>query len=386
MFKAETVTSKGRFSAETGRRLGKSLIESLGEEPDAAWLFSSVGKGLPQLVAGITDTISTNVLVGCTTYGEISSEGFSSGSAVLGGIVTDRIDFHIASVKDLGRDSEAAGKKLAEKLPSSVKYVHIFSDGLTGNGCAILRGMMSVLGPEVPICGGAAADADSFQRTLQFCGSELLSDAVVAIGFCGDFKVGIGVKSGWSPIGITRRVTRSSGRVLYELDGQPALEVYKRFFGKHAENLPLVGIEYPLGLVDRCLDDPSYNLILRASVSVDQSEGSISYAGEIPEGAVVRLTCGDAKCTIDAAEKAARMALADLGNCDPAMVFFFSCMARRIVLGRRIGEESQRVRQEACAGLPLLGFYTYGEFCPLKRGGPSLLHNETATVSIIGFQ
>jgi hypothetical protein len=387
MFKAGTVTLKEKFSREMGRRMGERLVESLGEPPRAAWLFSTPGKGLQEMLAAIADTVGVRTLVGCTTDGEISSSGFSSGSAVLGGIATDRIDFHVALVRGLSRDSEAAGREIARALPDSVRYVQLFSDGLTGNGCAILRGMTSLLGEDIPICGGAAADRDKFQRTLQFFGPELLSDAAVVIGFSGDFTVGTGVQSGWSPIGIARRVTRSSKHVLYELDGQPALEVYKRFFGRHAENLPMVGIEYPLGLVDRTelLTDPHYNMLLRASVSVDHKEGSIKFAGEIPEGALVRLTCGDPKCTLEATKRATRMAMQDLGRSNPALVFFFSCMARRIVLGRRTEEEVENVRQVVGAEVPMLGFYSYGEFCPAKRGGPSLLHNETATVSILGF-
>ncbi len=388
MFKAGTVAVKEKFSFEMGRKMGRDLVKSLGDTPRAAWLFSSPGRGLQELLAGVADTVGTDIIVGCTTYGEISGTGFSSGSAVLGGIATDRIDFHIASAKRLSFNTEAAGRELAGKLPDSVRYVQVFSDGLTGNGSAILRGMSSRLGENVIICGGAAADSDRFLRTWQFYGPELLSDAVVAIGFSGDFKIGLGVQSGWSPIGIARHVTRSSGHVLYELDGQPALDVYKRFFGKHVEKLPMVGIEYPLCLLDRSdpLENPDYSIILRASVSVNPQEGSVSFSGEIPEGSMVRLTCGDPKSTLEAAERAARMALLDLGDCDPALVFFFSCMARRIVLGRRIQEEAERVRGQIGIEVPLLGFYTYGEFCPTKRGGPNLIHNETATISVLGFQ
>jgi hypothetical protein len=387
MFKAETVTLKERYSREMGQRMGTRLLESLGAAPRAAWLFAAPGRGLRDMLAAVADTVGTPTIIGCTTDGEISSSGFSSGSAVLGGIVTNRIDFHVAMVRGLDRDSEAAGKEIARALPESVRYVQLFSDGLTGNGCAILRGMTSILGEDVPICGGAAADWDKFRNTLQFCGAEILSDAAVAIGFSGSFKVGTGVQSGWSPIGIARRVTRSLKNVVYELDGQPALEVYKRFFGKHAKNLPMVGIEYPLGLVDRAntLTDPHYNMILRASVSVDHREGSIKFAGEIPEGSLVRLTCGDPKCTIEAAERATHLALRDLGDCRLAIVFLFSCMARRIVLGSRTGEEVETVRRAAGVEVPVLGFYSYGEFCPLRRGEPSILHNETATVSVLGF-
>jgi hypothetical protein len=387
MFTARTITVKGKFSLEMGRQMGKGLVDALGEKPGAVWLFTSPGKGLRELLAGIADTVGTENIVGCTTDGEISCSGFGTGSAVLGGIATDKISFHVASATGIGEDSDAAGRKLAANLPGSVRYVQAFSDGLTGDGCGILRGMMSVLGESTPICGGAAADGVRFQETRQFCGREILSDSVVGIGFSGDMKVGIGVQSGWSPIGIARKVTRSCKQIVYELDGRPALEVYSRLFGKHAENLPMVGIEYPLGLVDcsEVLDDPDYNVVLRASVSIDHNDGSIRFAGAIPEGAMVRLTCGDLKCTLEAAGRAAKAALADLGSYRPAMVFFFSCMARRTLLGRRTEEEVEKVRREAGADVPILWFYSYGEFCPTKRGCPSLLHNETATVSILGF-
>lgn len=387
MFKVKTVTSRESFSCEMGRNMAITLAEGLGEAPRAAWLFASARDGLQELLAGIAETVGTEALVGCTTDGEISASGFSSDSAVLTGIATDRIDFHVAAVEGLSRGSEAAGRELAGKLPDSVRYVQLFSDGLTGNGCALLRGMVSQLGQNIPICGGAAADGNRFQRTWQFRGADLLSDAAVAIGFAGEFEVGFGVQSGWSPIGIARRVTKSSKHVLYELDDQPALEVYKRFFGKHAERLPMVGIEYPLGLVESSclLGDTDYCMLLRASVAVDHEEGSIKFAGEIPEGALVRLTCGDPRCTLEATRKAARLALADLGGRDPSLVFFFSCTARRTVLGRRTEEEAESVRLETGAAVPMVGFYTYGEFCPAKHGGPNLLHNETAVISILGF-
>jgi len=181
-------------------------------------------------------------------------------------------------------------------------------------------------------------------------------------------------------------VTRSAGHVLYELGGQPALEVYERFLGKHADRLPAVGVEYPLGLMeklDNCQEDGYF--LLRATMSVNRQDGSITFAGEIPEGAQVRLTCGDIDSVLRAAEEAAGMALVGLEGRQPAMLFYYSCMARKIILGRRTGEELQLVRELIGPDVPTIGFYTYGEFCPLRPGGCSYLHNETVTVSVIGI-
>jgi len=100
---------------------------------------------------------------------------------------------------------------------------------------------------------------------------------------------------------------------------------------------------------------------------------------------MVRLTCGDHASILEAAEQAACLALAELGNHTPSMVFFYSCMARKIVLGRRTKEEIDRIRLAVGAEVPIVGFYTYGEYCRVTCNGPSLLHNETASVSVIGL-
>lgn len=118
-------------------------------------------------------------------------------------------------------------------------------------------------------------------------------------------------------------------------------------------------------------------------MAVNPEEGSIQFAGEIPQGALVHLTCGDSQSLLQATEIAVRQALRELGGTKPALAFAFCCMARRILLGRHTREEAQRIMMEL-GPVPLIGFYTYGEFSPAQQGTPSVLHNETATLAIIG--
>ena len=386
MFTAATVTSDENYSLDLGRNLGEALHRRLGQAPHACWLFCAPKQGLQDLLNGINDAAGTGHIVGCTTDGEMSAVGYRKDSAVLGGIVSDQIEFNIAHVENISQNHELAGKQLADKLSSTVQYVQLFTDGISGNGCAILRGISSVLGASLPIAGGTAGDNGKFERTWQFVGNRLLTDAAVAIGFSGDFHLGTGVKSGWSPIGLAKKVTRASGNILYELNGEPALQVYERFLGKHAEKLPAVGVEYPLGLVGRCLEevDKDYYL-LRATMSVDRQNGSIQFAGEIPEGTLVHFTCGDSNSILAATAEAAHLALSEMGDVPPAMIFFYSCMARKIVLGQRTQEELDHVRNVFGKEVPILGFYTYGEYSRISCNQPSLLHNETATISAIGI-
>ena len=366
--------------------MGEALVEKLGEMPDASWLFCSPENDLNSLVQGVYEAIGRRPLIGCTTDGEISNEGFSNRSAVLGGVVSDQIGFEMAIVRDISRDNEKAGRDLASVFSDRVRYIQLFSDGLTGDGCAILRGMAAVFKNEIPVSGGTSGDAGKFLKTWQFLGDRVFSDSAVAIGFSGIFQLGTGVSSGWSRIGLPKKVTRATGNILFELNGEPALNVYERFLGKHARKLPGVGVEYPLGLVNQFESaDGNEHLLLRATMSVDRKEGSIRFAGEIPEGAMVYLTCGDKTSILDATDKAALQAIEDLGKaCPPALVFFYSCMARKTILGLRINEEIERVRACFHPDVPILGFYTYGEYCRLNCNAPSLLHNETATLSVIG--
>ncbi len=374
--------------------MARNLAQRLGGTPSACWLFCSPEAGLAELLKGVREAAGTDTIIGCTTDGEVCEAGFCTKSAVLGGILTDRIEFSVVAVEGIGRDPEGAGRDLAQKLPQGTKYLQLFSDGLTGNGNAMLRGVASHLGNSVPVGGGTAGDAGRFHRTWQFIGDRLLTDAAVAIGFSGDFRLGTGVESGWMPIGLPKRVTRASGNILYELNGERALRVYERFLGKHASRLPGVGVEYPLLIVGNYagFSDESVRL-LRATMAVDRKNGSIRFAGDIPEGAMVCLTCGDRASVLRAVSSAARHALEDFKTdagdgseaLSPGIVFSYSCMARKIVLGRNTKEELSLIRQAVGTQVPVIGFYSYGEYCRTRRGGPSLLHNETATISVLGI-
>ncbi len=385
MLRAATIRSYKKFTRNVGRQMGEALLQQLEQTPKACWLFCAPLDGIEELIKGICQGAGTDQVVGCTTSGEISSDGLSINSAVLAGIVSDCIDFEIITVQGLGKDSEAAGRKLAGSFSAKPRLLQIFSDGLTGNGCAILKGIAEVLGEALPVTGGAAGDNGDFVKTLQFGRGRIHSDAVCGIAFYGGFRLGTGVHSGWAPIGLSKQVTRAHGKTVYELNGEPALDVFERFLGQHAEKLPAIGVEYPLGFIKPVAGaNQQGHYVLRATMSVDCKERSITFAGEIPEGAMVNMTCGDKPSILGAAETAAKEARSEIGDTAPGIIFCFSCMARKIVLGPRTVEEIERVQAHFGHQVPIIGFYTYGEFCPFRLATPNYLHNESITLSVLG--
>jgi len=375
------------YSRKLGVSLGNAVVEKLGRPPDASWLFCEPGNGMEDLLAGVIDVVGSRNLVGCTSDGEISNAGFSYGSAVLGGIATDTIGFTIASASNISSDSERAGRELAHKLPLSAEHVQLFSDSLTGNACAILRGFESRFGSRVPMVGGTAGDGAKFVQTWQFAGSKILTDSAVAIAFSGRFRVGTGLRAGWFRVGVPKKVTRARGNVLYELDGEPAWQVYKRYLGPFASRMPAVGAQFPLGIVgeDEKLSDEHCAPILRAIMAQNERDGSLTLGGEITQGSsVVMCTGSNTDKILEASADAARSAVSALGGSNsPDVVFVYSCMARRKLLVSHANDEAERISQVVGTGTPMWGFYTYGEYCPVTVERPCRYHNETAIVAVI---
>jgi hypothetical protein len=393
MIKAFNGSSMCDDAYTAGREATKKALAEVPGKPDMLWVFASARYDQRKLLEGVASVAAGMPVIGCSSNGEISIPGLSLKAVAVLALVADCIRFHPAQVEHLSKDSYASGARLGEKLQGlDCRYLQIFSDGLGGNADQIIQGMKSRLGDGIKIAGGAAGDGGIFKQTFQYSNDHVLSDSIVAVGFEGDFAFSTSVACGWFPVGVAKKVTRSSGNVVYELDGQPALQVYEKFLGKHANRLPAVGVEYPLGLLGphEDLEDSSY-FLCRATMGVDRKTGSITFAGEVPQGALVKMTMGSETDIIQAVAEAAQSAMEELQGGDPAaaavkpkVIFMYSCMARKIVLGSKTAEEISAVRKAVGNDVPLIGFYTYGEYAPVGKHGHSHFHNETATMTIIG--
>ena len=219
----------------------------------------------------------------------------------------------------------------------------------------------------------------------------MYSGAVVTLGITGQFRMGIGVKHGWVPVGKPMIVTKSEGSVLHEVDNQPAITVYEEYFGKERarelreKTLAQLAITYPLGMKAA----GSSELLIRDPISVDQS-GSITCAAEIPEGSEIRLMVGSREKAVAVAKEAAENAVSQLEGSSPKAVIIFNCIARNKLFGERSGEEIDAIQSAIGATIPLIGFYTYGEQAPLggevrniEKCNPAF-HNETVVIFVVG--
>lgn len=326
-------------------------------------------------------------LLGCSTGGQIRNDDVFDDEIAGLALRFERTALKLttAEADEPGRSrgcGEAIGRALADDETDGKKLAAIFvlSDGLNVNGSELVAGISSVVGKGVALTGGLAGDGALFAETLVGGNGRPRKHQVAAVGFYGDaVRVGHGSAGGWDEFGPRRRITRAHGNVLYELDGKPALDLYKRYLGDEADGLPGTALLFPLRIRDP--QDPS-NELVRTVLAVDHDARSMTFAGDMPEGWVAQLMRGNLDRLAAGAADAAAAAAADLGSRD-GVAILVSCIGRRLLMGQRATEEVEAAGSELGAGVPRLGFYSYGEIAPHRAMGGCQLHNQTMTVTVI---
>ncbi len=321
-------------------------------------------------------------VVGCSTSGEIYQEEVFNNHIVCTAIWFENTRIEIAEepVATAG-DSFQVGEKLADKLDrDDLVHLMVLSEGLNINGDELTKGFNSKLGDRVPVTGGLAGDQANFNETVIVYNQAGVKNLVLAIGFYGEhIRVGYGSMGGWDSFGVDREVTRSKGNILYELDGHPALELYKRYLGSHAADLPASALLFPLNL--RLKD--SETSVVRTILGVNEEDGSMIFAGDIPQGEYVRLMKANFDRLIDGATGAAEMASISLSDSGADLAILISCVGRKLVLRQRVEEELEVIREVIGTSATITGFYSYGEICPIKPFEQHCeLHNQTMTITV----
>lgn len=321
--------------------------------------------------------------IGCSGAGEIADQALLDDTAVVTIVKFESCEVRSASeTVDGANDSFAAGARLAGKLNDrELKAIYILSEGLKINGTELVRGIYSVLGREIVVAGGLAGDGSRFGKTTILIGDELASGLVGAVGFFGsDLRIETQTGAGWLPFGPRRRITKSQGNVLFELDDKPALALYREFLGPASGKLPSSALMFPL-LLSPSSDERSRNTV-RTVLAVDDATRSMTFAGDMPLGEDVRFMRANQRSLIEAADACASRCgdAIDLGQ--PALSLMVSCVGRRLVLGSSTEDEIEAVFARLPAGSMQTGFYSYGELAP-GGGGFSDLHNQTISLTWI---
>lgn len=327
-------------------------------------------------------------IIACSTGGEILGNEVVEGSAVATALAFDRTPTRLATANvDTSADSFKAGRSLGQQLASDdLAGVFVISEGLQVNGSELVRGLRDKIVPSAAITGGLAGDGADFGVTRVGANESLRSGRIAAVGFYGaSVRMSHGNAGGWEEFGPQRRITRSRDNVLYELDGKPALDLYKKYLGDAASELPSSGLLFPLKICrtnnQETADDHD---AVRTILGVNEEEQSLTFAGDIPEGENAQLMMGNFENLISGAGDAAANASPQWA-CDSngSIGILVSCIGRKLLLGQRTAEELEAVSDQL-NGMPTIGFYSYGELSPHAASGICELHNQTMTITLLG--
>ncbi|HIJ61468.1 MAG TPA: hypothetical protein HPQ04_02120 [Rhodospirillaceae bacterium] len=331
--------------------------------------------------AGLTALCPRARVVGCSTGGEIAGLEVTDDSVAAVAVTFDKASVELACLPIAGpAGSREAGVKLAAMLPADgLRGVFVFADGMRTNGTALVSGLREVLPGSVLLTGGLAGDGADFKRTLVGCDGPPREGLVAAIGFYGDgLRLGWGSIGGWERFGPERLINRSVDNVLYELDGEPALDLYKRYLGDEAANLPGSALLFPL-TVRRA--DETINAVVRTIVGIDEPTRGLIFAGDVPQGYVAQLMRGHFDSLIKGASRAGERAR----QAGPhQLALLVSCIGRKLLMGQRVADEIEAAVGSLGPGVRAIGYYSYGEIAPHGDSGRCELHNQTMTITTIG--
>jgi hypothetical protein len=377
-----------------GREAAEQALKKADVEwPDFVFMFATVGYDQPSLLRAVREATGDAPLCGCSAEGTIGGNHAdeSSFSVVVMAISSDELRWRNGLERGLSADSRAAGQLIAQSLSSDVGAdavgLFVFPDGTTVNFDEFFAGLEGNLPSDrfLPLWGGGAGDNLALVQTYQYCDDEVVSDGVAYAMLSGEAQPASTIGIGYIPIGGERKVTRSQGNVIYEIDGKPALEMLQEYLPDNA--LAEDWRRYVISCV-LCLRAPSYmkdeEYVVRTILSLDAADGSAIVQTEVPEGTSVWMTSKDQEKFTTGLDRMAEQIKQELGGNEPKLVLHFDCVSRGKLMFRD-QEKLQllrKLRQAVDPEVPWAGFYTFGEIGPV--GKHNCYHNYTGVVLALG--
>ena len=365
-----------------GREAAEQALKEAGlNRPEFVFMFASIGYDQRSLLRAVRESTGGAPLTGCSAEGTIDGDDTdeSNFSVVVTVISSEELQWHNGLAKGLNADSRAVGQRVAEDLvphlSSETIGLFVFPDGLNLTLYDFFAGLEENLPSErfLPMWGGGAGNNFSVETpTYQYCDDEVITDGVSYALLSGEAQVSWAISHGMVPLGGKRKVTRSKGNVIYEINGKPAVEVLKEYLPEHAliEDRDWMPYAISLALI---FEAPSYmkdeEYVVRGVPGVRMADGSITVQTEVPEGTSVWFSSRDKEKISTRFDQMAGQIKDQLGDEKPKLVFQFECSTRGKLLFREQEKQEifRRFRQSVSLDAPWAGFYTIGEIGPVEE-------------------
>lgn len=371
-------------SAAAGAALSEQINTALALPPHVIIVFAAPTYDHPLLLQALRDGIPSAIIVGASSAGEFTKDTMGVGLATALAIRDEESKFTARIGHNLKDDPTAAAIEIARGFagPSDHSFPHrsalILTDALAGYADALADALTLETAGDYQFFGGGAGDNASFERTTVFCGTEVLSDAAVALEILSHKPLGIGVSHGWEPASGPFRVTEATGLKLVSLNGMPAVEAFEEHAQARSQHIDRAA-PIPFFLQNIIGIDTGNGYRLRVPLAVND-DGSVHCAAEIPTGSIVRIMKSSHASAAEAAERATDAAIAAIGPSSPKAALFFDCVATRLRCGDHFQAEVDAVTSRI-GDAALAGCNTHGQIARAE-GQFEGFHNCTAVVCV----
>lgn len=354
---------------------------TLDSENTAVFVFFESTLVVDEQIKKIKKNFPLSKILGSSTSGEIQNAEINDNSIICMVIKFDHTLLKLVSTPVSFETSLQAGKNLAEALAApDLQNIFLLTEGLDVDGSELIKELDQVLKKKnitVPIAGGMAGDGSRFVNTFVIHDTSVKTHQAVALGLYGNkVQVFSGTGTGWAPFGPLRHVTKAHRNTVFEIDGIPALKLYKDYLKEDAQNLPVSGVLFPLGI-----SWGENENIVRSVAQIDETNNALIFASKIPEKTQVQLMHSNVLKLIDAAEDALKDCSLKFSNGQATAAVVISCIGRRMIMGQKTADEIDIIKELLPNHAEICGFYSYGEFSPTasKRNE---LHNQTMTLVV----
>lgn len=391
-------SGKGDDPYNAGKEAAEKALKDMSGKPDLTILFSSVKYDTQKVLNAVRAVTGETPLVGCSTAGEITSDGPQTESVAVMMLKSGKLKFTPALTGNLCINPKEAGRNIAlnalknsgRRELSALTLIKkggedrvikinpysfmIFPDGLCGNNGDIVKGVSDILSPTFQIVGGCAGDDFNYSKTYQFLNDGVYCDSISGVMIHSHLLTGVGARHGWVKSSKTMIVSKSKNHVVFEIDGKPAIEVYRDYFGREPAFNDMVN--HPIGLITP--DGGNYKI--RRPVAVDGD--SVVFNGDVNENNAVCMMKGDYDASLEAGRRAVKDAIQMIDNTEIATAIIFDGSARRRLFGKDVGKEIGVVKKALGDDVPIVGFYSYGEQATALNGSAEF-YNKAIVVYLI---
>ena len=371
-------------SLSTSEAAERATVMAMGNagiaKADLAIVFATLNyqTEYEHLYQAVHSNANCDELIGCSGMSVLTSAGEFEEEPTLAVMVIRSDQLSAASFSARGTAAEV-GEQIQKDIQSGRdddSLLVIFPDVRAVNPAELVKHIGDD-GTELPLVGAAVSGDATGAQMYHWRGEEATEGGLTGILLTGDFNTEIGVAQGCQPVGRPREVTRAEGRVIFELDGEPALENFKGTLQlltqddiRRSGGTVFVGI---------AMDPENRNpirgdFLIRNLIGINEEHDALAVSEEVTEGQLVQFHLRNPNAAAEEIQVILTRLAEKTREHPPAFGLYFNCLGRGKGL-YGVANHDIGVIQEKFPGLPVIGFFGNSEFAPI--GGRNFAHAYT---------